>query len=167
MIVRRIRLETGRIALTITESHRGSDRWQVLEGDQPRTCRGEPAGVEVEGTQAVVEVHVQPLAPGSPGVLSRGGDEREADAPATGVRRNQRVEDERVNVAVPGHVHESDQASFVAGAHPTKAVPVDLRPPLVDRELVGKALRVQGADLGVLERPSPLIVDHRVTLGRR
>ena len=71
----------------------------------------------------LVEVDVQPLAARDPRVLACHGDELGADVLTAGVLRDHRVLDERVDEAVPQHVHETHEGSVVgSGDDPAQAV---------------------------------------------
>src|SRR5512132_2421020 len=134
----------------------------VLQRDQAGVGQGEPAGVEVEPAQVVLEVDVQPLAAGRPRPGHRHLDQPGPDPAPPRPGRDHGIEHERVHHPVPGHVHEPDQPGPVAGAHPSQAVPLDLPPPVplvVAQHRVAEALGMQGVGLGAGERPAPFVGD--------
>src|SRR5580698_5269958 len=146
---------------------RASDKtwWRstVLASQRDQACgrRAEPAALEVEPRQVlVVEVDVQPLAPGGAGLLGRESDEPSADPLAASRVRDQSVEDERVDAAVPRHIHEAGQLTVVACADPAQAVLDQLRFPVVSQQAVAEALGVQRVELRVPDRAAPFIADH-------
>ena len=71
-----------------THSYRQVSRLVHLEGDDARSGRRESAGVEVERPQVVVEVDMQPLAPGGAGLVDGNGDQIGADPSAPGSLRD-------------------------------------------------------------------------------
>jgi uncharacterized protein (UPF0548 family) len=60
--------------------------WSGAEGQQPGVRGREPAGTKVEGTQVVLEVHVQVLTSRRLGAVTGTGDKLGANAPAPGPR---------------------------------------------------------------------------------
>lgn len=56
---------------------------------------------------------------------------------------------------IPCNVYESDQFFRSTGADPTKAVPVDLCPPVILEHPMLEAFGVETVDFIALERPSP------------
>src|SRR5205814_435088 len=98
--------------------------------DQPGVRRAKAARVEVERREVGVEVDVEPLASGGPGVLRREmhGPCSYARALVSAVRL--RVDEKRMISAVRHHVDESDHpAAGVAGDDPTETVRTDSIPP--------------------------------------
>jgi hypothetical protein len=73
----------------------------------------------MEASQVLLEVHVKPLTTGPPCFGDGGGNEPTPDPCATRVRRNDRVEKDRVDAAVPGDFDEAQEASTGPSAnHP-------------------------------------------------
>jgi len=124
----------------------------------------EPAAAEVERAQVVLEVDMQPRAPGRAGLA--GGDLHQPGADSVPPQRpgHHGVEDERVHAAVPGHVDEPGQLGTAAGTHPAQAVPVHLRLPVMVGGSAAEAAGVQGLNLGAGEVAAPLVADHRATV---
>ena len=152
------RLQTGCASLDWWGSGR------VVQPDEPGVRGPESAAAEVERAQAVLEVDVQPLAPGRAGLA--GGDLHQpgADSVPPQWPGDHGVEDERVNAAVPGHVDEPSQFGTAAGAGLARAVPFRLRLPVVIAGSAAEAVGVQGLGLGAGEVPASLVADHRATV---
>ena len=98
--------------------------------EQPRQSRGEPAGIEVERREVVLEVDVEPLAACVLRMSGGDADELDADASPLVARPHFRVEQERVVATVPGDVREPDEPSvFRSCGDPAQAVRPDAVPP--------------------------------------
>lgn len=137
-----------------------SDR--LVQPDEPGARGPEAAAFEVEMAQLILEVDVQPLAPGLADMV--GGDLYQPGADSVPPQRpgDNGVEDERVNASIPGHVDEPGQAGAVAGADPAQAVRFHLRLPVVAAGRAAEAVGVQGFEFGAGEVPAPVVADHRV-----
>ena len=100
-----------------------------LQGDQACVRWLEPAGVEVERAQMVLEVNVHPFAAGPPGLLKGNLNHAFPDASAAGSSSHHRVLDPRVREAVPRNVHEREErvVYLVSRDDPTETVAMDLR----------------------------------------
>lgn len=131
--------------------------------DEPG-CRGaEAAGIEVEPSEMLVEVHVQPLAPGRLGVPGSTVDKRRGDPLSLTLSGDLGVEEEGVVTPVPCHVDKADQGAVeLPGSDPAKAVGPDLIPPS------GRSSAAMRCDerhhLCVGDRPAPAILNR---LGHR
>jgi hypothetical protein len=78
----------------------------------------------------IVEVDVDPPAPGLRGLSDCDPNQLGADTPPLAVGADLRVNQERVVPSVPGHIHEADQrAAAEPRRHPAEAVRPDLIPP--------------------------------------
>lgn len=138
-----------------------------LQGDEPGIRRPEPARAEVERAEVIVEVDVQPLAPGLARSRRGQGDKPSPGSPPLHPRSDQGVQDERVHGAIPGDVDEADQVIVFPGAHPAQAVPVHLCPPvIVCHDPMAEALGMQRVERLVAETPAPLVSDHPATVRR-
>src|SRR5256885_16519694 len=82
---------------------------RTSELDQPRVRRREAARSEVELPEVVVEVDVEPLAPGLPCSVGRDRDQLLAHPSVTRGLRDHRVLDPGVDEPVPGNVDEAQQ----------------------------------------------------------
>jgi hypothetical protein len=150
-----------------TREHDGLGRQLELRGgwliarqrDEPRGNRSEPACLDVETSNVVFEVGVEPLTSRSAGVPGGSGDQPGADAVAPNLRGHEGIDDEGVDPSVPGHVHEPHQVTTVPGAHPAKTVLLHLGAPVDINTPVTETLRVQDADGCVFEVTAPLIAD--------
>jgi hypothetical protein len=69
--------------------------------DQAPIGRGEPAGVEVEGPEMILEVDVHPLAPRPPSLFDGERDELGPDPAVPSSGRDHRVLDPRMHEAGP------------------------------------------------------------------
>lgn len=89
-----------------------------------QSCRrlSEAAGIEVERTQVFFEVDMQPLTLCSTASLSSCLDQRGSHPVRTVALSYDRVQDERMDAAVPGDVNEADQAMIFPGTDPAEAV---------------------------------------------
>ena len=123
-----------------------------------------PHGAEIEGAQILLEVDVEPLAAGGAALPLGHVEQATADARVLPVARDDGVDDEGVHPAVPGHVDEPDQTCGLEGADPSQAVTLDLAPPVDVAHGVREALGVQGVEVLVGERRSPLEA-HRASHG--
>ncbi len=86
----------------------------------------------------ILEVYVEPLAPGGARFGHRNSDELRADSLPGCTHAYHCVHDEGVYPAVPRDVYESDQPVFVVGAYPAEAVFQYLDFPVVVEYLVVK-----------------------------
>jgi len=136
------------------------------QGDEPGVGGGEPATAEVERAKVVLEVHMQPFAPGRACLLHPDRDEPGSHPLAPRPCGDQRVEDERVHAAIPGHVEKADEVAPMEGADPAQAVLVHLSPPVIVEHPVTETLSVQPVDRGVVERTAPFVGDHLANLWR-
>ena len=75
----------------------------------------------------ILEVDVQPFAPGTTRFVHRDLDHSGTDPLPTGARGHQRVEDERVDAAIPRHVQKPYELVAIPGADPAETVPFDFR----------------------------------------
>ena len=91
----------------------------------------------------VVEVDVQPLAAGGARLAGCDRNELGGDALVLSAPGHERVEDEGVHRAVPRDVHEPHELIVVVRAHPSEAVPLELRAPVVVEDAMVEALGVQ------------------------
>jgi hypothetical protein len=126
--------------------------------DKPGCGGAEAAGIEVEPGEMFFEVHVQPLAPGRPGVPGSMGDKRRGDPLSLIFSGDLGVEEEGVITPVPCHVDKADQGAVrLTSSDPAKAVGPDLIPPS------GRGLAVMCCDerhhLCVGDRPAPAILN--------
>ena len=98
--------------------------------DESRCGTPEAAGIEIERGEVLLEVHVQPLAPGRLGVPGGMADKRRRDPLPLVFAGDFGVEEERVITSVPCHVDKADQAAVrLAGGDPPKTAGPDLIPP--------------------------------------
>jgi hypothetical protein len=98
--------------------------------DEPGFAGPEAAGSEVERSEVLFEVHVQPLTPGRLGVPGSTADKRRGDPLSLMLTGDLGVEEEGVITSVPCHVDKADQAAVrLAGGDPAQAVGPDLIPP--------------------------------------
>lgn len=141
----------------------------LMQRYQSRLRRREPACVEIEGSQALLEVDMNPLAiAGLACACDSGSDEASPDPFATSIRRDNRVDDERMNAAIPSHIDESNQSTLTPSAHPAEAVAMDLAMPVVFKQSMLERRRMESVHLGVSEAATPFIYDsHLTTLLRR
>jgi hypothetical protein len=132
----------------------------TFEVDQSSVGRLETAGAEVEPTQVVLEVDMEPLTTGRLGPLCGHGYKFGAHV-ATLVRAcDDRVQDESMAGPVPRHVQEADQLPVVSRADPPEAVALKLRLPVgPGKRVVLEALTVQRLDLSVGEASPPFVED--------
>jgi hypothetical protein len=126
--------------------------------DEPSRGGAEAAGIEVEPGEMLFEVHVQPLAPGRPGVPGSMVDQRRGDPLSLVLCGDLGVEEEGVITPVPGHVDKADQGAVrLTGTDPAKAVRPDLIPP------PGRSAAAVGCPEGhhlcVGDRPAPAILN--------
>lgn len=131
------------------------------QGDEAGVGRTETAALEVERTQVLVEVDVQPFAAGCPRLAHSDRDELRPDSLSPHTLGHERVEDERMYCAVPGHVHEPDEFTVLPSAGLTEAVLVDLSPPVVVQGAMAESFSMQGVDHSVVEVAAPFVGDHR------
>jgi len=80
-----------------------------LERDQSGVRRCEAARVEIERSQVVLEVDVEPLAAGSARLGDSDRNELGSDSLPAGPRSHHGVEDEGMDRAVPRYVNEADE----------------------------------------------------------
>ena len=99
--------------------------------DEPGCCGPEATGIEVEPGEMLVEVHVQPLAPGRLGMAGSMADKRRGDPLPLIFGGDLGIEEEGVIAAVPCHVDKTDQAAAGPQARggPAKTMRPDLVPP--------------------------------------
>ena len=91
--------------------------------DESGCGRPEAAGIEIERSEVLFEVHVQPLAPGRLGVPGAMADKRRDDPLPLVLAGDLGVEEECVITSVPCHVDKADQAAaWLAGGDPAKTV---------------------------------------------
>ena len=122
----------------------------------------EPAGVDVERAQLLVEVHVQELTPRSSGAVASGADETDADTPVARLGGDHDVLEVGVHEAIPEDVHEADETRPVAGDDPPEAVALALLDPVPLRLVVQPSperLSMHRVDLDVRELPAPRVRD--------
>ena len=114
----------------------------------------------------LLEVDVEPLAAGLPGVVGGDLDQACADAPTACTVCDDRVEEESVGGAVPGHVDEPDQADLVASTHPPKAVAFEDPTPVGGwLGIVTERFGMKRLDFDVVESAAPLVFDrHRAVM---
>ena len=138
-----------------------ADRASQRLGQRQYAGRGgiEPAGLDVERAEVLVEVDVEPLAAGRSRLDDAGLDEPLPDAAAPMVRSHERVDDEGVRVAVPRHVHPSDEPTIHPSAHPSQAVRLDLASPVVLKKPMPETLGVERVNLGAGKGSAPLVLD--------
>jgi hypothetical protein len=98
------------------------------ELNQSGICWLEAAFVEIELTQVIFKVYVEPLAPSLASFSDRHRNNFGCYAVPLSLRRYNRVQNERVNPAIPEDIHKSDEHVIEICAHPSKAMPVHLRP---------------------------------------
>jgi len=73
---------------------------------------------------------MQPLTPRSTASLSSGLDQRGSHPVRTTAPSDDRVQDKRMDAAVPGDVDEADQTAIFPGAAPPEAVTLKPCPPV-------------------------------------
>ena len=147
--------------MTSTSSSRAPPRRRRTSSGYGRCCsaqrdeagrrRAEPARPEIEVAQLLLEVDVEPFAAGLPALAFGHRQQPAADADPPPGSLDERVDDEGMGAAVPGHVEEADQAAAVGGADPAQTVPLDLRPPIDVEHGVHEALGMQRVDVAVCE----------------
>src|SRR5215472_8691783 len=98
--------------------------------NEPGRGGPEAAGIEVERSEVVSEIYMQPLAPGRFGVPGSMANERRGDPLPLVLTGDLGVQEEGVIASIPCHVDKSGQAAvWLAGGDPAKAVGLDLIPP--------------------------------------
>ena len=98
--------------------------------EKPGRGRSEPASVEVEGPELLVEVHFHPLASCSSRLHGGDANQFAADAAPLMVGPHLRVDQEGMVAAVSGDVHEAHEPPIaLTGRHPAEAVRSDAIPP--------------------------------------
>ena len=86
----------------------------------------------------VFKVNVEPLAACCTGFRHCDGNELPSDALAARSPRDDGVQDECVDAAVPRDIYEADEIFLLAGADPAKAVPLELASPVVFKHRMPK-----------------------------
>src|SRR5689334_6392364 len=119
---------------------RNGRRGVWVQGDEASICRGEAAGIDVEGSKVILEVHMEPRAVGRTCLVGGSIDQSRSDSLAAESRSHERIEQEGVSGAVPGHVDEPDEFALLTGTDPAETVPVDLRPPVHRQRCVPESL---------------------------
>lgn len=102
-----------------------------------------------------LEVDMQPLATGRSGGPARRVNQPGRQALSALRACDHGVENEGVGAAVPGHVYESHEIAIQACAHPAKADPAKLLPPIAFPDIVLEAFGVQDIQFCVLEHRPP------------
>lgn len=129
-------------------------------GQVDQSClRGlEAAGIEVERSEIVVEVHVQPFAAGFLGVDGSSSNQLKPDTGMLVEGTHLGIEQEGMVAAVPCKVDEANQQSVVVpNTDPAKAVRADPVPPPVRR---ASPVRLREREqLLVLNITTPLVVE--------
>ena len=90
----------------------------------------------------VVEIDMEPFATASARTLDGDRDELSPDSLSPCIDRHDRVRDERMYTAVPGHVDEPDEVVLASRTDPTEAMPSHLAIPVGIERAVVKRLRV-------------------------
>ena len=129
-------------------------RVHACQVDEPGCCGPEATGIEVEPGEMLVEVHVQPLAPGRLGMAGSMADKRRGDPLPLIFGGDLGIEEEGVITPVPCHVDEAGQGAVrLAGGDPAEAVGPDLIPP--SGRSPAAMRRDERYHLRVGERPAP------------
>ena len=97
---------------------------------QAAACGQEPARVDVERREILVEADVEELAACCRSAVARCVDERDTDAMVAVAGIDHDVLDERVDKPVPQHVDETDETVAVAANDPAEAVSFGLVDPV-------------------------------------
>lgn len=113
-----------------------------LQPDEAGIRAGEPASIEVEGAEIVLEIDVEPLASSGTSLVYSKGDQFGPDPASPHSRRHDGVQDERVDGSVPGDVDETHELVSLASTDPAQAMSVHLTPPVVFGRLVIEAFRM-------------------------
>ena len=114
-----------------------------MQRDKTAISGSETAAVEVERTQMVIEVDVQPLATGRPSLPDGNADKLGSDALPPHALGDQRVKDERMDRPVPDHIHEADESAVASGAYPAETVLRHRGQPVIGQDGVFESLSVQ------------------------
>jgi uncharacterized repeat protein (TIGR01451 family) len=128
-----------------------------LECDESRIRRSKAARVEVERSQMIVEIDVEPLAACGPCLGDGECKELRADSLPSCWSVHHGVEDERVDAAVPRNVDEADKVVAIASANPPEAVFMHLAVPIVVQHSVIERLRMKCVQYGIVELSPPLV----------
>jgi hypothetical protein len=136
----------------------------VLQGNQTGCRLLEAAGIEIERTQVILEVNVEPFALRGTSFVSRSCDQRAANTSPLAMLGDHRVKDEGVNSAVPDHVDEADQRAAFPGADPAKTVALKSFSPVSLSDRVAEAVSMQRVEGGVVEVAAPLVLDRHSSI---
>jgi len=122
------------------------------------TVRGSETGsADVERSEVIIEVHMQPLAPCRLRLVTGYFDETNAYATVSRVRRNHFILNPRMHEAVPDDVDEADETIPVSRRHPSEAVFADECVPIVFELAVFERIGMETVDLIIGEVPTPLV----------
>lgn len=99
-----------------------------MESDQAGVRGPEAARAEVEGSEVIVEVNMEPFTTGIAGGGSGDSNQAGSDALMTCSGRHHRVLYPGVDETVPRHVHEADKSvvKAIAGNDPAEAMTAHL-----------------------------------------
>jgi hypothetical protein len=118
----------------------------------------ETTRVDVERSEPVIEIDVQPLTPRGSSAHNRLRDQLCANSPASRACGDHRVQKECVCRAVPRDVHEANQLVGSPRTHPAETVAPHMAPAVTAfRRRVVETLCVQRLDLWAIEGSSPFV----------
>jgi hypothetical protein len=136
----------------------------ALQGNQSGCRLLEAAGIEIERTQVLLEVDVEPFALGGTGFVGRGCDQRGTDTSPPAMLRDHCVQDEGMDTTVPDNVHEADQRAVLRGTDPAETVALKSFSPVGPSDGVTEAVSVERVEGGVAEGAPPLVLDRHFSI---